>query len=164
MAAHSRMDRGAWWAIVHGVAKSQTWLSDQHWTHTPGEQLFAWGRGLWQPRAGWVWREMMEGLCLLGVTVQEELPGRPWAGGGGQPGKEVRSHTWQGGCAECREHSLDGARRVFMWESCLACLIGAWVKWGKSLQEESNLAWGVRARGAFLVLRGLSIMWQSNTD
>ena len=26
-------NRGAWWAIVHGVAKSQTWLSDQH-THT----------------------------------------------------------------------------------------------------------------------------------
>ena len=23
-----RMDRGAWWAIVHGVAKSQTGLSD----------------------------------------------------------------------------------------------------------------------------------------
>ena len=22
------MDRGAWWATVHGVAKSQTWLSD----------------------------------------------------------------------------------------------------------------------------------------
>ena len=22
------MDRGAWWAAVHGVAKSQTWLSD----------------------------------------------------------------------------------------------------------------------------------------
>ena len=22
------MDRGAWWAIVHGVAKSRTWLSD----------------------------------------------------------------------------------------------------------------------------------------
>ena len=22
--------QGAWWAIVHGVAKSQTWLSDQH--------------------------------------------------------------------------------------------------------------------------------------
>ena len=22
------MDRGAWWAIVHGVTKSQTWLSD----------------------------------------------------------------------------------------------------------------------------------------
>ena len=25
------MDRGAWWATVHGAAKSQTWLS----THTP---------------------------------------------------------------------------------------------------------------------------------
>ena len=24
------MDRGAWWAMVHGVAKSQTRLSDQH--------------------------------------------------------------------------------------------------------------------------------------
>ena len=22
------MDRGAWWVIVHGIAKSQTWLSD----------------------------------------------------------------------------------------------------------------------------------------
>ena len=26
------MDRGAWWATVHGVAKSQTWLSNSH-TH-----------------------------------------------------------------------------------------------------------------------------------
>ena len=24
------MDRGAWWATVHGVTKSQTWLSDTH--------------------------------------------------------------------------------------------------------------------------------------
>ena len=28
------MDRGAWWAIVHGVAKSWTWLSD--WAFSPG--------------------------------------------------------------------------------------------------------------------------------
>ena len=26
------MDGGAWWAIVHGVAKSQTWLSNFHLT------------------------------------------------------------------------------------------------------------------------------------
>ena len=26
------MDRGAWPAIVHGVTKSQTWLSNQHFT------------------------------------------------------------------------------------------------------------------------------------
>ena len=30
------MDRGAWWATVHGVAKSRTWLSNfasLHWLH-----------------------------------------------------------------------------------------------------------------------------------
>ena len=26
------MDRGAWWATVHGVAKSRTQLSDFHFT------------------------------------------------------------------------------------------------------------------------------------
>ena len=34
------MDRGAWWATVHRVAKSRTWLSDFTHTHTvffPGE-------------------------------------------------------------------------------------------------------------------------------
>ena len=36
------MDRGTWWATVHGVAKSWTWLTDKHssiwketfWTHS----------------------------------------------------------------------------------------------------------------------------------
>ena len=28
------MDRGAWWAAVHGVAKSQTGLSDQYFHNT----------------------------------------------------------------------------------------------------------------------------------
>ena len=28
------MDRGAWWAVVHRVAKSQTWLSTHTHTHT----------------------------------------------------------------------------------------------------------------------------------
>ena len=28
------MDRGAWWASIHGVAKSQMWLSDWADTHT----------------------------------------------------------------------------------------------------------------------------------
>ena len=39
MTAHSSilawrisMDRGAWWATVHGVARSQTQLSDFHFT------------------------------------------------------------------------------------------------------------------------------------
>ena len=36
------MERGAWWAIVHGVAKSQTWPSDKtlshaHYIEPPGK-------------------------------------------------------------------------------------------------------------------------------
>ena len=27
------MDRGVWWATVHGFAKSQTWLSDRAGAH-----------------------------------------------------------------------------------------------------------------------------------
>ena len=29
------MDRGTWWASVHGVMKSQTWLSSFHFHHMP---------------------------------------------------------------------------------------------------------------------------------
>ena len=31
------VDRGAWWAAVHGVTRSRTPLSDSH-THTPRKQ------------------------------------------------------------------------------------------------------------------------------
>ena len=37
------MDREAWRAVIHGVAKSQTWLSDWielNWTETPNEPCF----------------------------------------------------------------------------------------------------------------------------
>ena len=30
------MDRGAWWAVVHGVTKSQKWLRDQRFRGFPG--------------------------------------------------------------------------------------------------------------------------------
>ena len=33
------MDRGAWWATVHGVAKSQTRLSDSHFLMEESEGL-----------------------------------------------------------------------------------------------------------------------------
>ena len=33
------MDRGAWWATVHGVAKSQTWLSNYHFHISHGKSL-----------------------------------------------------------------------------------------------------------------------------
>ena len=31
------MNRWAWWATVHGVAKSQTWLSSKHWQRHYGD-------------------------------------------------------------------------------------------------------------------------------
>ena len=37
------MDRGAWWAAVHGVTQSQTGLSDSHFTHVlHGKALCIW--------------------------------------------------------------------------------------------------------------------------
>ena len=40
------MDRDAWRAAIHGVAKSQTWLSD--WTELKRQNLVPWRRK-WQP-------------------------------------------------------------------------------------------------------------------
>ena len=37
------MDRGAWQAIVHGVAKSQTWLSDFHLLSEKDAWVWSWG-------------------------------------------------------------------------------------------------------------------------
>ena len=31
------IDRGAWWATVHGVTKSRTWLNDCHFTSAPSK-------------------------------------------------------------------------------------------------------------------------------
>ena len=36
------MDRGVWLATVHGVAKSQTWLSNRANTHTSGLCYMEW--------------------------------------------------------------------------------------------------------------------------
>ena len=41
--------RGAWWATVHGVAKSQTWLNDEHFQVLCVVCLFSsWGFGMGQ--------------------------------------------------------------------------------------------------------------------
>ena len=37
------MDRGAWWATVHGVTKSRTWLSDFHFHYDSVTSI--WGEG-----------------------------------------------------------------------------------------------------------------------
>ena len=37
------MDRGAWWATVHGITKSWTWLSNFHFTFLYCQSLYPFG-------------------------------------------------------------------------------------------------------------------------
>ena len=63
------MDGGAWWAAVHGVAKSQTWLSNFTFT-------FMHWRGRWQPTPVFLpgesqgWGSLL-GCCLWGRTESD---------------------------------------------------------------------------------------------
>ena len=65
------MDGGAWWATVHGVIKSQTWLSDFTFTFT-----FMHWRRKWQPTPGSLpgesqgWGSLV-GCCLWGRTESD---------------------------------------------------------------------------------------------
>ena len=45
------MDRGAWWATIHGVTKSWTWLSDQPWDFFGRNDTKAETPVLWPPHA-----------------------------------------------------------------------------------------------------------------
>ena len=67
------MDRGAWWAADHGVAKSWTWLSDFTFTFS----FIHWKRK-WQPIPVFLpgesqgWRSLV-GCCLLGQQSRTRL-------------------------------------------------------------------------------------------
>ena len=65
------MNRGAWWAAVHGVSKSWTWLSDWPWVAKP----------LWKPLND-------------GVTVMNTM--QRWKGSWPREGKGLYapSHAW----------------------------------------------------------------------
>ena len=67
MATHSRilawripMDRGAWWAAVHGVAKSQTRLSDR--VQSEIDEWCFWDSGGCEKNS-----------CLLGLSMEKNL-------------------------------------------------------------------------------------------
>ena len=108
------MDRGAWWATVHGVSKSRTWLSN--WAHST-----------------WLWFEMLLfendrkpvsgdfkyiGACLFQVTGESEAS--TW--GCSMPPTRARlsplpflarclgssPHPWSGPCSGQRE--VEGAK------------------------------------------------------
>ena len=81
------MDWGAWWAAVHGVTQSRTWLSDftftfpfMHWrkwhpspVFLPGESQ---GRGslvgcrLWGPRVGHDWSDLAAAAAAATLCIR----------------------------------------------------------------------------------------------
>jgi len=60
------MDRGTWWAIVHGVSKSRTRLSDRAHTHRQErEHKHCWGRGGVRELRLFTWSTGVNKLCYL---------------------------------------------------------------------------------------------------
>ena len=55
------MDRGAWWAIVHGIRKSCAWLSNWALTHT---YLYVRTRVFYGMETVWLWHPNFM-MCLL---------------------------------------------------------------------------------------------------
>ena len=52
------IDRGAWWATVHGVTKSQTWLNDWVCTHAhthTHSKLMQWSKKWWLLKNLFIW-------------------------------------------------------------------------------------------------------------
>ena len=84
------MDGGAWWATVHGVAKSWTWLSDFTFT-------FMLWRRKWQPtqcsclenpRDGGAWWAADSGVAQSQTRLKRLSSSRGWDGEG--DGREVQ--------------------------------------------------------------------------
>ena len=60
------MDRGTWWAIVHGVSKSRTRPSDRARTHRQErEHKHCWGRGGVRELRLFTWSTGVNKLCYL---------------------------------------------------------------------------------------------------
>ena len=76
------MDRGAWWAKVHGVTKSQTWLSDSFNTYHlfPGPPCFL---PMWFPFSRIVLHKVPPDKATQGMHASPIAPllAHPWVGG-----------------------------------------------------------------------------------
>ena len=78
------MDRVAWWPTVHGVAKSQTQLSD--WAHTHSPPILFICCGTLSPC---IWPDPLSNL-----VDWKEVRYRPWAGGmDSLKGRQIRKWT-----------------------------------------------------------------------
>ena len=101
------MDRGAWWATVHGVTRSWPWLGK--WTHAHRTRMFS-NKAMvgWEPEQGmpaepecamWVGRQRVSSsrqrLWRFVPSVTFPLQGPPWAE---KPGMDRSSwHLHQAG-------------------------------------------------------------------
>ena len=63
------MDRGAWWPTVHGVTKSQTWLSDWTCTHTRNMVM----TGILIPAGTWTPKSQQPGFPSAGMMGSAHL-------------------------------------------------------------------------------------------
>ena len=96
------MDRGAWWATVHGVTKSQTFTFPSHSLQGPQKARVEAGASVWQ----WGWRGRLRnepGSISANVT-------RSWATSS-SPDKETRTQSPWGSaetlaCGSVRGHGL----------------------------------------------------------
>ena len=132
---YSCLDQGAWQATVHGVPKSQTWLSD--WTATkagesmPSQQL--WSQSSWTQgpsevqRQGW---QVHKGLNSTrgGFARRKGRPGdlsQPRILSPCRLNVALPPHRWE------RGNSSDPGK-TFKHDPCF------WVPWFSSSQQQSN--------------------------
>ena len=86
------MDRGAWWATVHRVAKSRTWLSDS--AHKPPQ----WREGIFNAYC-WVKDANLRRLCTVWFQLHDILEKtKVWRQNRGQwlPGIWGKEKRWVG--------------------------------------------------------------------
>ena len=97
------MDRGAWWATVHGVTKSQTWLSSSATTITI-QFVVTWK---------WFFFSLSEGFLRFGHF----FPKFWWVGGDVTPFQHPAQYQIQSDRMSVLVHPLVGKTSVPEWET-----------------------------------------------
>ena len=73
------MDRGAWWATVHRVAKSWTWLILYHLSHQRSTLLTSYPYNVIYHSLPHIWAETASYLCIsINVSFREKYPNFSW--------------------------------------------------------------------------------------
>ena len=131
------MDRGAWWATVHGVAKSWTWLSECHfhyfhwfWISSSQSSLMRLLFLCWTfkgpMRGGWTWQglsDWRDGSPLQYSCLENPMDGGAWwatAQGVQRVGHDQAAKLGGGGGQEAVAGRETASAAVFrLWVSAL---------------------------------------------